>query len=170
MTTRLAMRFGALAALVVLLGCTFPGQSPGVRPPPTVPPTVPPASVVEPSLDPALPLPSGFVLPPIVDPDGAGPPYAPDEPVQVGGLTVIYRGTSEVDGRYVALFDVTGSLKSPPGALFFLPGGPSVDLEVVDGGVQSEPFRLSAGTDPSTLFAWLVGSETLVWELGPISD
>jgi hypothetical protein len=111
-----------------------------------------------------------MVLPPIIDPDGPSPPYARDEPVQVAGLTVTYRGTIQADGRYVARFDVTGSFPSPPGALFFLPSGPSVGLEVVGGGVTSEPFRLSAAPDPSTLFAWLVGSETLVWELGPVSN
>lgn len=170
MTPNLMIRSGAISLLIVLLGCTPAGQSPDVSPPSTVPPAAPPASVVEPSLDPSLPLPSGLVLPPIVDPDGAGPPYARDEPVQVGAVTVVYRGTIQADGRYVARFDVTGPLPSPLGALFFLPSGPSVGLEVVGGGVRSEPFRLSAAPDPSTLFAWLVGSETLVWELGPVSN
>ena len=111
-----------------------------------------------------------MVLPPILDPDGPSPPYARDEPVQAGALTVVYRGTIQADGRYSARFDVTGSLQSPPGALFFLPSGPSVGLEVVGAGVTSEPFRLPAAPHPSTLFAWLVGSETLVWELGPVSN
>ena len=165
MTPTLAIRFGALSALAVLLGCTTAGQSPGEDPGSTVARS----SAVEPSLDPSLPLPSGLVLPPILDPDGPSPPYARDEPVVVGGLTVIYRGTVQAAGRYVARFDVSGSLQSPPGALFFLPGGPSVGLEIVDGGVMSEPFRLSGSAGPATLFAWLIGSETLVWELGPTS-
>ena len=52
-----------------------------------------------------------MVLPPIVDPDGPSPPYARDEPVQAGAVTVVYRGTSQADGRYSARFDVTGSLR-----------------------------------------------------------
>lgn len=159
--------FGVSLVLIAVLGCSVsPGQSPDSSPTSIVPP----ASGAEKPVDPALPFPSGFVLPPILDPDGAGPPYSRDEPVQAGSLTVIYRGTTQADGRYIARFDVTGPLQSPAGALFFLPSGPSVGLDPVGGGVVSEPFRLSGGADPSTLFAWLVGTETLVWELGLVSN
>ena len=110
-----------------------------------------------------------MVLPPILDPDGAGPPYARGEQVTTDGVTVTYEGTFRTDGGYVARFGVTGALPSPPGALFFLPSGPSVVLEQAGGGVTSEPFALRGAADPSTLFAWRIGSETLVWELGPIA-
>jgi len=140
-------------------------QSPAGSPSTAVPGT---SAATEPSLRPSLPLPSGMVLPPIVDPDRAGPPYARGEAVAVDGVTLVYRGTFRTDGRYVARFGVTGNLPSPPGALFFLPSGPSAGLEVFGDEVTSTPFRLSGDPDPSTLFAWLIGSQTVVWELGSI--
>lgn len=150
--------------LIVLVACAAPkGQSPGVNPPHSPPDELSP---IEPSLIPSFPLPSGMVLPPIVDPDGAGPPYARGEPVQVEYVTVVYEGTLRADGRFVARFQVTGVLQSPPGALFFLPNGPSVDLAHSGGQVTSEPFALRGDAEPSTLFAWLIGSETVIWELG----
>ena len=152
--------------LIVLVACAAPaGQSPDVSPSATL--TLG-ASPTEPSLTASLPLPSGMVLPPIVDPDRAGPPYARGEPVQVDDVTVVYEGTFRADGRFVARFQVTGVLQSPPGALFFLPSGPSVDLAHAGSQVASEPFALRGYPKPSTLFAWLIESETLVWELGPI--
>jgi len=151
--------------LIVLVACAAPaGQSPDVSPSATL---THGASPTEPSLTASLPLPSGMVLPPIVDPDRAGPPYAQGEPVQVDDVTVVYEGTLRSEGRYVAHFQVTGSLQSPPGALFFLPSGPSVDLAYAGSQVASEPFALRGYPEPSTLFAWLIGSETIVWELGP---
>jgi hypothetical protein len=157
-------RWGSALLVMGLVACTTPAQTPGAHPSATAPEG---GSFAEPSLNPDVPLPSGMVLPPIVDPDGAGAPYARDEPVQVDGLTIVYQGTSRADGRYVARFEVAGTLRSPPGALFFLPSGPSVRLEESDGHVTSEPFALRS-PEPSTLFAWLIGAETLVWELGPI--
>jgi len=155
----------AAVLLVSLMACATPARhSPDVSPSATVPNRTSPA---EPSLIASLPLPSGMVLPPIVDPDRAGPPYARGEPVQVDDVTVVYEGTLRSEGRYVAHFQVTGSLQSPPGALFFLPSGPSVDLAYAGSQVASEPFALRGYPEPSTLFAWLIGSETIVWELGP---
>jgi len=156
----------AAVLLVSLMACATPARhSPDVSPSATVPNRTSPA---EPSLIASLPLPSGMVLPPIVDPDRAGPPYARGEPVQVDDVTVVYEGTFRADGRFVARFQVTGVLQSPPGALFFLPSGPSVDLAHAGSQVASEPFALRGYPTPSTLFAWLIESETLVWELGPI--
>ena len=155
----------AAVLLVSLMACATPaGNSPDVSPSATLPYGASPA---EPSLIASLPLPSGMVLPPIVDPDRAGPPYARGEPVHVDDLTVVYEGTLQSEGRYVARFQVTGALQSPPGALFFLPSGPSINLERAGSQVTSEPFALRGYADPSTLFAWLIGSETVVWELGP---
>ncbi|MEO6059859.1 MAG: hypothetical protein ABIQ05_07810 [Candidatus Limnocylindria bacterium] len=86
----------------------------------------------------------------------------------MGDLTVVYEGTFRADGRFVARFQVTGVLQSPPGALFFLPSGPSINLVRAGSQVTSEPFALRGNADSSVLFAWLIGSETVIWELGPI--
>jgi hypothetical protein len=114
-------------------------------------------------------MPSGFVYPPIVDPDQAGPPYRRGQAVDVDGATVVYEGTSRADGRLVARFQVAGQLPSHAGALFFLPNGPSPQLSRVGDLVTSDPFAL-ATADPSTLFSWRIGSRTVVWELGAIDD
>ena len=168
MRTRWTTRPAPALLLITLVACTSAQeQSPAGSSPAE---HTGGASFTEPSLNPSQPLPSGMVLPPILDPDGAGPPYGRDEPVEVDGATVVYLGTARADGRYVARFAVTGNVPSPPGALFFLPSGPAVGLTDSGGGVTSEPFRLSSDAEPSTLFAWLIGSETLVWELGPIGS
>ena len=110
-----------------------------------------------------------MILPPIVDPDQAGPPYVRGQVVQVDGITVVYDGTVRRDGRYVARFQVAGELPTPAGAVFILPNGPSADLSQVGKIVTSAPFDLTTA-EPSTLFSWRIGSETLVWELGPVED
>lgn len=89
--------------------------------------------------------------------------------MQVGEATIVYEGTTRQDGRYVARFRVSGQLPSPLGALYVLPSGPSAELSRTGEVVTSEPFAL-ASADPSTLFSWRIGSETLVWELGPVQS
>ena len=109
------------------------------------------------------------MFPPILDPDEAGPPYVRGQAVHVDSVTIVYEGTVREDGRYVARFLVAGELPSSAGALFILPNGPSAHLSQVGDVVTSAPFDLTTA-EPSTLFSWRIGSETLVWELGPVED
>jgi hypothetical protein len=125
---------------------------------------------VEPSLISNLPLPSGMVLPPIVDPDGPGPPYGRGEAVELGAVVIVYEGTSTTSDGYVAAFQIMGDLPQSVSGLFFLPGGPSVPLAVDGDRATSEPFHLRGTPQPTTLFSWRVGSDTVVWELGPIES
>ena len=116
-------------------------------------------------MNPPHELPSGFVFPPIIDPDQAGPPFVRGQAVQVDGVTIVYEETSREAERYVARFRISGTLPSPIGTLFILPGGPSAELTQSGDVVSSEPFALT-NPEPSTLFSWRIGSQTLVWELG----
>jgi hypothetical protein len=167
---RVPVPFVALL-LLALVGCAraVPG---GLDEPPGSSPSEEPLE--EPSVDmsliPSLPLPSGMVLPPIVDPDGGGPPYARGQAVRVDGLVVVYLGTERTEDGYVASFEVTGELPSSVSGMFFLPAGPSVPLGADGGTVTSEPFNLRGIPDPSTLIAWRIGSQTLIWELGPVGS
>jgi hypothetical protein len=154
----------SMLLLLGLVGCASTadessGDASGVSSSPSNP---------EPVLRTPKALPSGIVLPPIVDPDGPGSPYFRGEPVPVGDLVIVYLGTTSSAEGLVATFEVEGAMVGDIGALYFLPSGPSVPLALSGGVVTSESFRLGGDAAPSTLFAWLVNRQTIVWELGPV--
>jgi hypothetical protein len=171
MTALKASTFLWLAVLLLVSSCAGQGASPAAADgsDTSMPEPDGTSDELDPILDPSnLPFPSGFVLPPIVNPDGSGPPYQAGEPVRAGGATITYERTRLVDGRYVASFRLSGKLPQPVRDLYLVSSGQSVALAIEGDTATTQPFRLDSPPDSSTLIAWQVGSEVLVWQLGDV--